>query len=97
MTLSDPWIRYGRKSASGSEMNNSDHTFGRTKNFFFGLKYLKSFHEDPGSGMETVRMRDPGWNKVGSGINIPNPQHCQIIIKDFQYFNPQKKQMVSKL
>jgi hypothetical protein len=19
---------------------------------------------------------DPGWKKVGSGINIPDPQHC---------------------
>jgi hypothetical protein len=24
--------------------------------------------------METVRIRDPGWKKVGSGINIPD-QH----------------------
>jgi hypothetical protein len=28
----------------------------------------------PESGMETVRIRDPGWKKVGSGINIPDPQ-----------------------
>jgi hypothetical protein len=26
--------------------------------------------------METVRIRDPGWKKVGSGINIPDPPHC---------------------
>ncbi len=26
---------------------------------------------DPGSGMEKSRIRDPGWIKVGSGINIP--------------------------
>ncbi len=25
--------------------------------------------------METVQIRDPGWKKVGSGINIPDPQH----------------------
>jgi hypothetical protein len=25
--------------------------------------------------METVRIRDPRWKKVGSGINIPDPQH----------------------
>jgi hypothetical protein len=25
--------------------------------------------------METVRIRDPGWKKVGSGINIPDPQY----------------------
>jgi hypothetical protein len=37
---------------------------------------------DPGSGIrdpgETVRIRDPGWKKVGSGINIPDPQHCRL-------------------
>jgi hypothetical protein len=26
--------------------------------------------------METVRIRDPGRKKVGSGINIPDPHHC---------------------
>jgi hypothetical protein len=26
--------------------------------------------------METVRILDPGWKDVGSGINIPDPQHC---------------------
>jgi hypothetical protein len=31
---------------------------------------------DPGSGIETIRIRDPGWKKVGSGINIQDPQHC---------------------
>ncbi len=36
---------------------------------FFGVKILKFFDEDPGSGMETVRIRDPGWKKVGSGIH----------------------------
>jgi hypothetical protein len=55
--------------------------------FFWGLKYFKFFYEDPGSGMEIVRIQDgkksdpgwktyPGWKKVGSGINIPDPQHC---------------------
>ncbi len=33
-------------------------------------------NSDPGSGIETIRIRDPGWKKVGSGINIPDPQHC---------------------
>jgi hypothetical protein len=41
-----------------------------------GVKILKFFDEDLGSGMETVRIRDPGWKKVGFGINIPDPQHC---------------------
>jgi hypothetical protein len=26
--------------------------------------------------MENIRIRDPGWKKFGSGINIPDPQHC---------------------
>ncbi len=26
--------------------------------------------------METVRIRDLGWKKVGSGINISDPPHC---------------------
>ncbi len=35
------------------------------------IKYLNSL----------MRIRDgdnsdPGWKKVGSGINIPDPQHC---------------------
>ncbi len=29
---------------------------------------------DPGSGI--FLTRDPGWNKFGFGINIPDPQHC---------------------
>jgi hypothetical protein len=28
---------------------------------------------DPGSGMETVGIRDPGWKKVGSGIRDKHP------------------------
>jgi hypothetical protein len=35
------------------------------------------------SGMEKIWIRDgknldPGWKKFGSGINIPNPQHCEL-------------------
>jgi hypothetical protein len=35
---------------------------------------LKFFDADPGSGMETVRIRDPKWKKGGSRINITDPQ-----------------------
>jgi hypothetical protein len=45
---------------------------------FFGVKILKFFDEDPGSGMETVRIRDPGWKKVGSGIRDVYPPHCMV-------------------
>jgi hypothetical protein len=42
--------------------------FFELRNNFFAFLRLKYFDEDPGSGMETVRIRDPGWKKVGSGI-----------------------------
>jgi hypothetical protein len=36
----------------------------------FGLKYLNFY---------LMRIRDPGCRKFGSGINIPDPQHCIFI------------------
>jgi hypothetical protein len=53
----------GRKSASGSgirdEQSGSYFLELRTHFFvFFGVKILKFFGADPGSGMETVRIRD---------------------------------------
>jgi hypothetical protein len=30
--------------------------------------------------MEKIRIRDPGWKKYGSGINIPDPQHCCSVL-----------------
>jgi hypothetical protein len=77
--LFDPGIRDGRKSASGSGIRDEQpgSYFLELRNHFFaffGVKILK-FFEEPGSGMETVRIRDPGWKKVVSGINIPDPPH----------------------
>jgi hypothetical protein len=71
----------GRKSASGSGIRDEQpgSYFLELRNHFlfvfFWVKILKFFDADPGSGMETVRIRDPEWEKVGSGINIPDPQH----------------------
>jgi hypothetical protein len=50
----------GKKSGSGSGMNNPDHISQSLEIIFFGLKYLNSLMRiwDPGSGME----------KFGSGI-----------------------------
>jgi hypothetical protein len=42
--------------------------FLELRNHFFLFLMLKYFDEDPGTGMETVRIRDPRWKKVGSGI-----------------------------
>jgi hypothetical protein len=62
----------GRKSASGSGMNNPDHIFLSLETIFL-VKILKFFDADPGSGMETVRIRDGKKSDPGSGINIPDP------------------------
>jgi hypothetical protein len=32
------------------------------------VKILKFFDADPGSGMEKIRIRDPGWKTFGSGF-----------------------------
>ncbi len=63
----DPGSGIGRKSASGSEIRDEQpgSYFLELRNHFLGLKYLKFFDADPGSGMETVRI-----------INILDPQHC---------------------
>jgi hypothetical protein len=36
---------------------------------------------DPGSEMEKNRIRDGKNSALGSGINIPDPQHCYVHIK----------------
>jgi hypothetical protein len=69
-------IRDGRKLASGSGIRDEQPRsyFLELRNLFFaffGVKILKFLDEDPGSGMETVRIRDPGWKKVGSGTRDP--------------------------
>jgi hypothetical protein len=76
-------IRDGRKSASGSGIRDeqSGSYFLELRNHFFaflGVKILKFFDEDPGSGMETVRIQDGKKSNPGSGINIPDPQHWNV-------------------
>ena len=68
----DPVSGMGRKSANGSGIwdEQPGSYFLELRNFFLGFKYLNSL----------MRIRDgdssdPGWEKVGSGINIPDPQH----------------------
>jgi hypothetical protein len=55
-----------------------------------GVKILKFFDEDPGSGMEAVRIRDPGWKKVGSGIRDKHPGSATLH-PTFQNMNFKKK------
>ncbi len=53
-----------------------------------GVKILEFFDEDPGSGIRDGDSSDPesGMEKsrirdLGSGINIPDPQHCFYFAK----------------
>jgi hypothetical protein len=57
-------------------MNIPDH-ISESIETIVGLKILKFFDTDPGSGME----------KIGSElrINIPNPQHCQKLDQPFPF------------
>ncbi len=61
-------------------MNNPDHIFWSLETNFFWVKILKFFDADPGSGMETVRIRDGKKSDPGSGINIPDPQHWSVVL-----------------
>ena len=62
-----PGSGMGRKSASGSGIRDEQpgSYFLELRNHFFGVKKILYFFDaDPGSGMETVWIRDPGWKKV---------------------------------
>ncbi len=70
-------IRDGRTSASGSGIRDEQpgsYFFELRNHFFcfFGVKILKFFDEDPGSGMEKSRIRDqhPGSPHCESGWEI---------------------------
>jgi hypothetical protein len=56
----------GKKSGSGSGMNNSDHISESLETIFW-VTILQFFDADPGSGMRDAK---------NSEINIPDPQHC---------------------
>jgi hypothetical protein len=82
-------IRDGRKSASGSGIRDEQlgSYFLELRNHFldfFGVKILKFFDEGPGSGIRdgdsTVRIRDPGWKKVGSGIRDKHPGSATLVV-----------------
>ncbi len=65
--IRDPgWVK-NLDPGSGTGMNNPDH-ISESLNTFFWVKILKFFVVDLGSGMGKIRIRDPGWEKVGSGI-----------------------------
>jgi hypothetical protein len=59
----------GKKSVSGSRMNNPDHISESLETIFWGLKYLNSL----------MRIRDGRNSYPPSGKNIPDPQHCSYL------------------
>jgi hypothetical protein len=59
-------------------MDNPDHISESLETIILGENTVfKFFDADPGSGMEKIWIRDPGWktSDPGSGINIPDPHH----------------------
>ncbi len=67
-TFLSPGSGMGKKSGSVSGMNDQNHISESLETLFW-VKILKN---------SLMRIRDPGWKKFGSGINIPDPQHCMI-------------------
>jgi hypothetical protein len=72
ISVSRTWIQdpvpgsgIGKKSGSGSVMNNLDYIFEGLETIFWG-KILKFFDAVPGSGMEKIQIRD--GKKSGPGI-----------------------------
>ncbi len=82
-----PGSGIGKKSGSGSGMNNPDHISESLETIFW-VKILLFFDEDPGSGMEKkIRFRDPGrknsdqiWKKFESGIRDKHPGSATLPI-----------------
>ncbi len=70
-------IRDGKKSIRIRDEQPRSY-FRELRNHFFGVKILKFFAADP----------DPRWKKLGSGINIPDPQHCVI---KFRFLSSSKR------
>jgi hypothetical protein len=55
----------GKKSGSGSGLNNQDHISESLETMIW-VKILHFYYEDLGSGVGKTQI--PGWKKFGSGI-----------------------------
>jgi hypothetical protein len=53
-------------------MNNPDYISESLETIFW-VNIPELCDADPGSGMGNIRIRDVGWKKLKSGINIPDP------------------------
>jgi hypothetical protein len=64
----------GKKSRSESGIRIRDkHRISESLVTIFWVKIIKFFDAYPDPGI--FLTLDPGWEKFGSGINIPDPQH----------------------
>jgi hypothetical protein len=68
----------GKKSGSGSGMDNPDHISECLETIFW-VKILKFFDADPGSGMEKIRIRDkhPGSATLVTSDKFQNADSCR--------------------
>ncbi len=55
--------------------------FLELRNHFLGVKILKFFDADPGSVMETVRIRDPRFGMEKSRIRDKHPGSASLVEK----------------
>jgi hypothetical protein len=56
-----------KKTESGSEMNEQPGKYFHSLETIIWVKILKFFDADPGSSMEKIRIRDPGWKNSDLG------------------------------
>jgi hypothetical protein len=76
-----------KKSQSGSLIRDKQpgSYLLELRNHFL-VKILKFCEAVPGSGILDRNKSDPGWKKVGSGINKPDPRTENLLLIMFSIF-----------
>jgi hypothetical protein len=69
----DPRFGMGKKIKIRIRDEHPGSHFRELRNNFWVKNTPKFFDADPGSGIFLTWIRDPGWEKFGSGT--PDPQH----------------------
>ena len=70
-----PGSGMGKKSGSGSGMNNPDH-ISESLETIFGVILIKFFDADPDPGSRIFLTLDPGSGTKKFGSGIPDLHHC---------------------
>ncbi len=77
---------FGAFLTPGSVINQDPDSGGKPGSYFWVLKtivlvkILKFCEADPRSGMEKIRIRDPGWKKFGSRIRDKHPGSATLLL-----------------